>query len=260
MNLNKIYNENSLTGMKKIEDDSVDLIVTDPPFAINFKGNKANYNRDLDKVIDSYCEILPEDYPEFTTNWLTEAKRILKDSGSMFVFSGWNHLSTIENTLKLLDFKIINHIIWKYSFGLNCTKKFISSHYHIFYVCLNEKKRQFFPYCRFDKKAKTDKGRNARYADMEDVWIVNRENWTGMQKTATKLPGEVVKKIIQYTSKSGDLIVDPFSGSGQVAWFSKELKRDFICFEIDKDTYDFSNRRLLENKYLLEIEKKNRII
>ncbi len=253
MLLNVIHNENCVQGMQKnIDEKSTDLIITDPPFAIEFSGKKANYNRDFDKVIDSYQEINKEDYSVFTMNWITEAKRILKDSGSMYVFSGWNNLHIVESCLESLGFKLVNHIIWKYQFGVNCTKKFISSHYHILYVCLDEKKRKFFPYCRHDKGDKTIKGRNARYADMEDVWLISRENWTGMQKTATKLPGELVKKIIQYSSEKGDLIVDPFSGSGQVAWFSKKMERDYICFEIDKDTFDFSQRRITENKYLLE--------
>jgi len=259
MELNIIYNCDSIVGMRdKIEDNCVDLIVTDPPFAINFTGKKANYNRTEENVLDGYEEIDEADYPEFTRNWLTQAKRILKPSGSMYIFSGWNHLRIILDTLHELGFEIINHLIWKYNFGMNCTKKYISSHYHILYVCIDQRKVKFLTYSRFDKDEKIPfTKKNARYADMEDVWIIKRENWAGKIKTATKLPGEVIKKILSYSAESGDLIVDPFSGSGQVAWFARKMGANYICFEKSKEIFDFSMRRLNENKYTITKSQKN---
>ena len=86
---------------------------------------------------------------------------------------------------------------------------------------------------------------------MEDVWFILKENWTGKLKTSTKLPGELIEKMILYSARPGDLIVDPFSGSGQVAWFARKNKMNYISFEKVKDIYDFSQRRINENKYLL---------
>jgi len=260
METNIIYNTDCINGIKEnINEESVDLIITDPPFAIDFKAKKANYNREEETVIDDYFEIKKEDYYLFNKSWMTEAKRILKDTGSMYVFSGWNHLEDILRSLRELDFKTINHIIWKYQFGVNCTKKYITSHYHILYVAQNPKKVKFFPFERFKKGEKTNTKKEARYDDMEDVWVINRENWTGMIKTPTKLPGEIIKKILQYSSEENDLVCDPFSGSGQVAWFCKEMNRQYICFEKSKEIYDFSNRRIEENKYLLKEKKGGKI-
>ena len=81
--------------MKGIPDEKVDLVVTDPPFAINFKAKKTNYNRTASRVLPGYNEIKPEDYYDFTNAWMREAYRILKKSGSMYVFSGWNNLKDI---------------------------------------------------------------------------------------------------------------------------------------------------------------------
>ena len=89
---NKIYNKDCIVGMKSIPDEKVDLIVTDPPFAINFKAKKANYNRTASRVLSGYNEIKVEDYYDFTNTWMREAYRILKKSGSMYVFSGWTNL------------------------------------------------------------------------------------------------------------------------------------------------------------------------
>ena len=80
--LNKIYNVDCLNGMSFLSGNKIDLIITDPPFAIDFKATKANYNRTASRVIQGYNEINPEDYYDFTCNWMEEAYRILKESGN----------------------------------------------------------------------------------------------------------------------------------------------------------------------------------
>ncbi len=242
--------------MKTIPDETIDLVVTDPPFAINFKAKKANYNRTASRVLSGYNEINVEDYYKFTNNWMRQVKRVLKKSGSMYVFSGWNNLKDILTALDVNGFTTINHIIWKYQFGVVTAKKFVTSHYHCLFVCKNDKIRKFFPYSRFKKNAKTSDGKSLHYRDKEDVWIIKREYWTGDDKTPTKLPAEIIKKILQYSSEKNDLILDPFLGSGQVAVISKMLGRKYLGFEIIKSYYDFAYERLEKNVYRLKKEIK----
>ena len=242
--------------MKTIPDETIDLVVTDPPFAINFKAKKANYNRTASRVLSGYNEINVEDYYKFTNNWMRQVKRVLKKSGSMYVFSGWNNLKDILTALDVNGFTTINHIIWKYQFGVVTAKKFVTSHYHCLFVCKNDKMRKFFPYSRFKKTAKTSDGKSLHYRDKEDVWIIKREYWTGDDKTPTKLPAEIIKKILQYSSEKNDLILDPFLGSGQVAVISKMLGRKYLGFEIIKSYYDFAYERLEKNVYRLKKEIK----
>ena len=104
--------------MKDIPDNKIDLVITDPPFAINFKPKKANYNRIASRVLPGYNEIESKDYYNFTYNWMNQINRILKKSGSMYVFSGWNNLKDILTALDENGFITINHIIWKYQFGV----------------------------------------------------------------------------------------------------------------------------------------------
>ena len=151
-------------------------------------------------------------------------------------------------------FTTINHIIWKYQFGVVTTKKFVTSHYHCLFVCKDDKKRKFFPYSRFEKNAKTHDGQSLHYKDKEDVWLIKREYWTGDDKTPTKLPAEIIKKILLYSSEKKDLVLDPFLGSGQVAVVSKMLGRRYLGFEIVKDYYDFAIKRLQQNVYRLKKE------
>ena len=235
--------------MQEIPKNKFDLVITDPPFAINFKATKSNYNRTSSRVIQGYNEILPENYYDFSFNWMSEVFRILKESGSMYVFSGWNNLKDILSALDDVGFTTVNHIIWKYQFGVVTKKKYVTSHYHCLYVCKNDKKKKFYPFSRFKKDSKTDNGRSLHYKDKEDVWEIKREYWTGKEKTPTKLPADLIKKILLYSSRKNDLVLDPFLGSGQVAVVSKMLGREYYGFEIVKEYYNFAKKRLEKNVY-----------
>lgn len=254
----KIYNMDCLEGMKHIPPKTIDLIITDPPFAINFKAKRNNYHRNQSRVIEGYNEIPREKYCEFTLKWMNEAYRVLKDSGSMYVFSGWNNLKDILIAIDEIGFITVNHIIWKYQFGVVTRRKFVTSHYHCLYVCKNDEKRKFFPYARFGKEEKDKYDGNLNYNDREDVWIIKREYWTGDQKTPTKLPAELIKKILLYSSEEGDIVLDPFLGSGQVAIVSKMLNRRYIGFEIVKEYYEFAKERLEKNIYRIKEGKEDK--
>lgn len=89
LEFNKIYNMNCIEGMKYIFNDTIDLIITDPPFAIDFKAKRNNYNRTQERVLEGYNEIPKEKYYEFTANWMKEAYQILKKTGCMYVCVLW---------------------------------------------------------------------------------------------------------------------------------------------------------------------------
>jgi site-specific DNA-methyltransferase (adenine-specific) len=254
---NKIYNMDCIEGMKNIPSNSIDLVITDPPFAIDFKAKRNNYNRTESRVMEGYNEIEKEKYKEFTVQWMKEVFRVLKESGSMYVFSGWNNLKDILNSLDDIGFITVNHIIWKYQFGVVTKRKFVTSHYHCLYVCKNDEKRKFYPYSRYKKEDTGTFGNSLHYKDKEDVWIIKREYWSGDQKTPTKLPAEIIEKILMYSSEEGDIILDPFLGSGQVAVVSKMLNRKYIGFEIVKDYYEFIKERIDKNAYRIKEKDKD---
>jgi site-specific DNA-methyltransferase (adenine-specific) len=225
-----IYQGDSLDLMKKIPPGVIDLIVTDPPFAIDFHAKKLNYNRTGENVMGGYVEIPAEDYATFMHSWLIEAYRILSGSGSLYVFSGWNRLQDVLSGLEKAGFHTINHIIWKYQFGVFTRKKFVTSHYHILFAVKNRRNYTF----------------NKIEHYPEDVWIINREYWKGKRKTPTKLPHDLVKKILLYSSNQDDLVFDPFLGSGTVAVVSKALGRHFLGFEMVEEYYRFASDRISE--------------
>ena len=118
----------------------------------------------------------------------------------------------------------INHLIWKYQFGVFTKKKYVTSHYHILFVVKNPKRYTFNKIDHYP----------------EDVWVINREYWKGRKKTPTKLPSELVKKILMYSSNPGDLVLDPFLGSGTVAVVARQEGRHFLGFEVVPEYCSFA--------------------
>lgn len=235
----KIYNEDCINGCPKyFKDESVDLIICDPPFGINESKMDKHYNREESNVIDGYVEA-PEDYYKFSLEWLTQAKRILKPNGSMYVISGWTNLIDILNACKSLNLFLINHIIWKYNFGVYTSKKFVSSHYHILYLKKNVKSKPIFNInCRFKRDKKDTNGGSLLYQDMEDVWIINKEYQRGQIKNQNKLPERLLEKIILYSSNPNDIVCDFFLGNFTTAIVSKKLGRIPAGFELNKNAFE----------------------
>lgn len=248
--LNQIFNEDCIAGMAaRLPDASVDLVVTDPPFGIEFGAKRANYNRRGERVLEGYSEVKGAEYLDFTRNWLSQVRRVLKPSGSLYIFSGWNYLKDLLIALDELDFNLVNHLVWKYQFGLVTSRKYVTSHYHVLFAGIDEKQRRFYPYARYDKDERLPEGGSAHYRDKEDVWNIPREYWNGDVKTPTKLPAEIIRKILAYSSMPGDVVLDPFLGSGQVAVVSKLEGRQFCGFELVPDYYNFAKKRLDEGVY-----------
>jgi site-specific DNA-methyltransferase (adenine-specific) len=223
-----LYLGDALELLPDIPDGSIDLIVTDPPFAIDFKAHRLNYNRTDSNVIEGYHEIPGSEYRGFTQQWIAEAARTLAPTGSMYIFSGWNRLRDILEGIDSAGLVTINHLIWKYQFGVYTKKKYVTSHYHILFVVKDPKRYTFNKIDHYP----------------EDVWMIQREYWKGKKKTPTKLPSEIVTKIISYSSNPGDLVFDPFFGSGTVPVVAQREGRNFLGFEIVPDYYQFAHSSL----------------
>ncbi len=157
----------------------------------------------------------------------------------MYIVSGWTNLKDILNAIDEVKFHLLNHIIWKYQFGVYTKKKFVTSHYHILYCIKNPKKYTF--------------NKIEKYP--EDVWVINRDYQPNKIKTPTRLPEKLVEKMILYSSNEGDIILDPFAGSGTVGICAKRLNRNFICFEIVNEYVEIAKHRLVYGRFP---DKKNK--
>lgn len=235
----------ALTLARQLPDDSVDLLITDPPYGIEGDTLHKHYNRNEEFVLDGYAEIPAAEYPEFTRAWIEQAARVLRPGGSAFIVSGYSMLLPILTALKDAGLVEVNHVIWKYNFGVSTTRKFVSSHYHILYYEKKGGRRTFHQFARFGSKdRRNEKGGSALYADLEDVWVINREYKPGQVKNKNQLPYALLAKMIQYGSSPGDLVFDFFLGSFSTAIAAKGLRRKYGGFEVNPIAFEHGSRSL----------------
>lgn len=243
------YNEDCISGAKKyLADNSIDLIVTDPPYGISGDKLDKHYNRNEDNVISGYVELAETDYPKFSLAWIKEAERVLKPGGSIYIVSGYTHLRHILNALAETSLEERNHIIWKYNFGVYTKTKYVSSHYHILYYTKPFGKVTFNTYAFYADSEKDEAGGSLNYQDREDVWIINREYKPGQIKNKNELPKSLLTKIIMYSSNPDDMVCDFFLGSFSTAKVAIGLGRNACGFEINKNAFDYQIEIMKEIK------------
>ncbi|MHA2234284.1 MAG: DNA-methyltransferase [Candidatus Thorarchaeota archaeon] len=216
VDLDTILFEDCIPGMKRLPTESTDLVIADPPFGIAFDGKSGVYNRDENLVVEGYEEA--EDYQSFTREWLAKLPRVMKPTSTAYVFSGWTNLEAVLTGAREAGLVTLNHLIWHYPFGVYTKKRFVSSHYHIV-VLVRDPKKYFF---------------NKIENYPEDVWLFKRKYRTGQAKNATTLPLDVVSRCVDFSSKPGDIVLDPFMGNGTTAVAARSNFRHFIGFEVNK--------------------------
>ena len=237
-NWKRIYNEDCITGAKTyFKDNSVDLILTDPPYGIEGQSLHKHYNRDENNVLDGYIEVAQEDYEKFSGEWIEQAERVLRPGGSIYIVSGYTNLRYILNALANTSLEEVNHIIWKYNFGVYTKRKFISSHYHILFYQKPGGKRTFNKYVRYGSDEYFLDKKSMNYSDREDVWSIKRDFKKGQVKNKNQLPAELLKKIILYSSDEGDRVCDFFLGGFGTAKVAIGLGRKIAGFEKSKIAY-----------------------
>jgi len=224
------YNQDCRPGLKNIADETVDLIFTDPPYGIKGAELDKHYNRDESKVVSGYIDIDKDDYADFCVDWITECSRILKPTGSMYIVSGYSNLHHILNALHTTKMREINHIIAEYSFGVYTKNKWVSSHYHILYWGKSKK-------TYFNGQARSSNTKES-YNDRLSVQKLTREYQPDTVKNKNQLPVSFIEKFIEYSSQTGDLVLDPFAGSFSTGQAANKLQRNFIGFEQNIHAYE----------------------
>lgn len=230
-------NADCVQGAQQLSAGSIDLIVTDPPYGIQGDRLHRHYNRDERFVAGDYIEVEAAEYAAFSRAWITEAARVLRPGGQIFIVSGYTNLYDVLHALRGTNLEEINHIIWKYNFGVYTSTKFVSSHYHLLYYAKPGGKRTFNLQSRFALDEEAPDGGSLNYRDREDVWIINREYKPGKPKNKNELPLELLKKIVAYASNEGDLVADFFMGGGSTAVAALGMNRRFIGFERSPATF-----------------------
>jgi len=252
--INKVILGDAIEVMKKIPDNSIDLIFADPPYNIGIK-------------YDNYKDNLSEkDYLEWTDKWLTEAIRVLKPTGSLYVAINDENVAEIAVMLKNKGLFMRNWIIWYYTFGEHQKNKFSRSHTHILYFIKDKNHFTFNADAirvmsvrqKIGDKRANPKGRipdDVWCDDLVDVWKISRVAGTFKERVKgfpCQMPVKVLERIILASSNEGDIVLDPFAGSGTTLVVAKKYKRRYIGIELSKKYVEMIKKRLdkISNEYI----------
>jgi site-specific DNA-methyltransferase (adenine-specific) len=224
-----VHYEDCISGMENLPAESIDVIIADPPFGISFNGKESIYNRDESLVVKGYREV-EGDYSDFTHAWVSKLPRLLKKTGAAWIFSGWTNLAAVLNAIDSTTLSLVNHIIWQYQFGVFTRRKFVSSHYHLLFIVKDTKKYYFNKIQHYPL----------------DVWDIKRTYLKGELKNGTKLPENLVMRCIDFTSRPGNIVLDPFMGNATTATAAKGSYRHYLGFESNPEM-----RQIIENNLKL---------
>lgn len=241
LEINKIYCMDCRERMKLIEDKSIDLVIADPPYNIGGNGKPSvKWETKKIKTVKEKWDIFNESsFYKFNLVWISECKRILKDNGNILIFGNKDNIYEVGYILKKLNFDIKNHIIWfKRNSPPNVTCRTLThSCEHIIWA-VNGKKNWTFNYW---VAKELNGGKQQR--DLYDIpMILPKEKVYG--KHPAQKPLELIKRLVLTFSNEGDLVLDPFMGSGTTAVACKMFNRNFIGFEINEDYCDIAEKRI----------------
>ena len=231
-----IYNGDCTVEMQKIANDSVDLILTDPPYNLgNFMINRST---NLAKMRENFFANAGWDNLEFDEwvermdSFFEDAARIIKTGGSMIIFMSIIKVETIIKLAEKHGFYYKTTGIWH---KLNPMPRNMNLHF------VNS--TEAWIYFTYKKKTGTFNNENKMIHDFIETSVVsNGEKKAG--KHPTQKPIALLEHFVKLLSNEGDLVVDPFMGSGSTGVVCKKLGRNFVGVEFDKEYYEIAQRRI----------------
>jgi DNA modification methylase len=258
LRVNTLQNCDCLAGMKRLDCGVVDLAFADPPFNIGYE-------------YDSYDDRLEsEKYLDWCRQWTGEVVRVLKPNGTFWLAIGDEYAAELKIMLQR-EHRLCcrSWVVWYYTFGVNCKYKFSRSHAHLFHMVKDPKDFTFNVEATRVPSARQlvygDRRANAAGRLPDDTWILRpqdlpdgfrpdedtwyfprvcgtfkeRTGWHGCQ-----MPEQLLGRIIRACSREGDLVLDPFAGSGTTLAVAKKLGRRFLGFELSKEYSERIHHRL----------------
>ena len=231
MKLNKIYNIDAIKGLKQLEVNSIDLLFTDPPYKLTGGGRKGTLlTKDAKySAFTKYrgVEVFKEPTPKFS-NWIPLLYPIMKDGSYIFIMTNDRNLQEIWSECEKAGFLFCELLVMNKPNG-------VPSSY-------------FFKSCEFIlmfRKGKYKKFEKFGHKTVFDVVMPKGKNKIHPTQKPFK---ELIEPILEACSKEGDLVLDPFMGSGSTAIACINMKRNYIGFEIDNTYYNSANKKI--NTYL----------
>ena len=235
--------------MRTLPDASVDLIFADPPYNLQLSGAqlKRPDHTAVTAVLEDWDKFdTTRAYDEFTAAWMDEAHRILKPDAAIWVIGSYHNIYRVGAVLQDTGFWMINDVIWRKSNPMPNFRgrRFTNAHETLLWAVKSQKSRYIFNYDSM--KAMNDD------VQMRSDWtlpvcnggerIKDEEN--GQRAHPTQKPESLLARVLMATTNPGDLVLDPFFGSGTTGAVAKKLSRHFIGFERELNYADVARKRI----------------
>ena len=237
----KLIQGDSLKILKNIEPQSIDMIFADPPYFLSGDGITCNSGKMVSVNKGKWDEKKNiEEKHTFNRNWIKLCYQVLKDDGTIWISGTMHNIYSIGMALEQEGFKIINNITWKKSNpppNISC-RCFVHSTETILWAQKDTKKAKHKFNYELMKKINGGK-------QMKDVWesSLTKPSEKKCGKHPTQKPIAILEKIILASTDEGDLILDPFNGSGTTGIVASRLNRQYIGIEKEKEYLDLTIRR-----------------
>lgn len=256
--IDSIINGDCIEKMRMFPDSCIDLIIADPPYNLS-KGGEWKWDNSValagmggnwNKVMQSWDDFTLESYFSFTYTWLQEAQRILKPTGSMWIFGTYHNVGIINFICQILKIEIINEVIWykRNAFPNLSGRRLTASHETLLWCNKGGKKREYYFNYEFSKNGRFDGDGIKTYGkQMRTVWdIPNNKDREELKygKHPTQKPIRILNRIIQLTSHPADLMLTPFAGAGSECVAAKQCGRHYIGFELEDEFCKIAQERL----------------
>ncbi|TDL81580.1 site-specific DNA-methyltransferase [Palleronia sediminis] len=245
--LNQIVCGDSIEAMAALPAGSVDLVFADPPYNLQLKGELHRPdNSRVDAVDDDWDRFASfEAYDRFTRAWLAEARRVLKPDGALWVIGSYHNIFRVGASLQDLGFWILNDVIWRKTNPMPNFrgKRLTNAHETLIWAGRSESARPTFNY---DALKQLNEG-----VQMRSDWVLpicaggeRLKDAAGDKAHPTQKPQSLLHRVLVGSTNVGDVVLDPFFGTGTTGAVAKMLGRDFIGIERDPAYVEIAERRL----------------
>jgi DNA modification methylase len=247
--------DSSLENLKKFPDNFIDLIFADPPYYLQLPKGKRLIRANGTEVIpvdeewdnfESY-----EDYDQFITAWLIECQRIIKPTGSIWVIGMYHNIFRVGKIMQDLGLWFLNDVIWVKTNALpNLNgRRFTNNHETLIWAVKNKNCKQYT--FNYEQMKKMNGGIQMKDTDWLFGLCKGKErlkNADGIKAHPTQKPLKLIQQVLLASSKQGDLILDPFMGTGTTAIVATALRRNWIGIEREEKYVNLANKRIEDFK------------
>ncbi len=251
--LNQILSGDCVTEMNALPEGSVDLIFADPPYNLQLKGDLHRPDSSKVDAVDDHWDQFESfaTYDKFSRDWLKAARRLLKPDGAIWVIGSYHNIFRVGATLQDAGFWILNDVIWRKSNPMPNFRgaRLTNAHETMIWASKSEKSRATFNYEAL--KALNDG------VQMRSDWLLpicngheRIKDADGNKAHPTQKPESLLHRIIVGSTNPGDVILDPFFGSGTTGAVAKKLGRDFIGIEREEAYRKVAEKRIADTRRL----------